>query len=193
MPTFNRNPLARDCTPSPSPLSEIRPVSRSPQRPARTYSKSRSFLIEIPRDPGSMDVDNEATRTSPSKKQATPEDSEIQDIHRESYSELRSRWGIDHSDHDPTLNTPINDLNSIGEMRSRGETRRFLDEVGYLFDGLDPSSGRGNTGAKRASAIAIVSKMGDPEFLRRAVAANFVGKAWSMLRGAGAGTGEDRV
>jgi hypothetical protein len=140
-----------------------------------------------------MGVDNEAPKSSPRGKPSVPEDPELKDIHRESYSELRSRWGIDGSDHDPTLNTPINDLNSIGEMRSRGETRRFLDEVGYLFDGLDPSSGRGNTGAKRASAIEIVSKMGDPEFSRRAVAANFVGKAWSMLRGAGAGTGDDKV
>lgn len=146
--------------------------------------------MEIPRDANAMDVDSETPDASSSK---VLEDPDLKDMHRESYSELRSRWGIDTSDQDPTLNTPTNDLNSIGEMRSRGETRRFLDEVGYLFDGLDPSTGRGNTGAKRASAIEIVSKMGNPEFSRRAVAANFVSKAWLMLRGAGAGTGEDKV
>ncbi|KIM29085.1 hypothetical protein M408DRAFT_127931 [Serendipita vermifera MAFF 305830] len=188
IPSFNRHPLASNRTPSPTPIQGTRPISRSPQKVGRTYSKSRSFLVEIPRDADPMDVDSELPKPS-----TLPEDPDLKDMHRESYSELRSRWGIDTSDQDPTLNTPTNDLNSIGEMRSRGETRRFLDEVGYLFDGLDPSTGRSNTGAKRASAIEIVSKMGNPEFARRAAAANFVTKAWSMLRGAGAGTGDDKI
>lgn len=84
---------------------------------------------------------------------------------RESYSELRQRWGIDASEDDPRPPSPqhspsprrkgkgkglskpvepvrlfngmINDLKSITELRSKGESRRFLDEVGYLFEGLD--------------------------------------------------------
>ena len=31
----------------------------------------------------------------------------------------------------------MNDLKSITELRSKGENRRFLDEVGYLFEGLE--------------------------------------------------------
>ena len=30
-----------------------------------------------------------------------------------------------------------NELMSITELRSKGESRRFLDEVGYLFEGLE--------------------------------------------------------
>lgn len=41
----------------------------------------------------------------------------------------------------------MNPLKSITELRSKGESRRFLDEVGYLFEGMDPSS---STGLKRS-------------------------------------------
>lgn len=80
----------------------------------------------------------------------------------ESYADLRTRWGIDISEDDPqpyqdeqtAASTPLrrnpsepslstgmmNDLKSITELRSKGENRRFLDEVGYLFEGLDGSS-----------------------------------------------------
>lgn len=120
-------------------------------------------------------------------------DPEEETGHRESYVELRSRWGLDNSEEDPTLNVPINEIKSAGEMRSRGETRRFLDEIGYLFDGLDSTGGGTNSSAKRASAIEIVSRMKDPEFCRRAAAANFVTTAWTALRHAGAGSGDDKV
>lgn len=86
---------------------------------------------------------------------------------RESYTELRERWGVDASEDDPRPLSPVqaspspkgkgkkrkglreepparllpngmmNDLKSITELRSKGESRRFLDEVGYLFEGLD--------------------------------------------------------
>lgn len=31
------------------------------------------------------------------------------------------------------------DLRTMTELRNKGETRKFLDELGYLFEGLDPS------------------------------------------------------
>lgn len=46
----------------------------------------------------------------------------------------------------PTEKLPegmMNDLRSISELRSKGEARRFLDEVGYLFEGLDPTGALG--------------------------------------------------
>ncbi len=30
------------------------------------------------------------------------------------------------------------DLKSISELRDKGENRRFLDEIGYLLEGLNP-------------------------------------------------------
>ncbi|CAG8767808.1 3178_t:CDS:1, partial [Acaulospora colombiana] len=140
----------KDRTPSPPPNQ-----SRSPQRPGKTYSKSRSFLIEIPRDKNEMDLDKHKAEINGEE---SPDLDDL-DVHRESYSELRSRWGVDDSENDPLLNVPINELNSIGEMRSKGETRRFLDEVSYLLDGLKPNAPNGSKGARRASAMEIISKM----------------------------------
>lgn len=78
----------------------------------------------------------------------------------------------------------MNDLKSISELRSKGEARRFLDEVGYLFEGLDPE---GAIGVRRGSAMEIVQKLCEGEFAKRAQAADFLGRAWEMLCAAGAG------
>ena len=105
-----------------------------PTKHARTYAgASRSYLMALP-----------------------AVDSVESDDTRESYSDLRSRWGIDNSEDYPrsfdddrqlkrTHNTGSlalpngmpNDVKSITELRSKGESRRFLDEVGYLFEGIE--------------------------------------------------------
>lgn len=98
---------------------------------------------------------------------------------RESYSSLRTRWGVDNSEDDPfpnaspasasnsaspnvspskgrlktSVEAPIgtmNPLKSISELRNKGETRRFLDEIGYLFEGMDKSGGIGLRRARYA-------------------------------------------
>ena len=122
----------------------------------RTYAgRSRSFLVELPTEsnPDSgVDADDLAFDT------------------RESYKDLRLRWGVDNSEDDPRLAVSsypspepeggrkgkgkakdrpkaiippnmMNDLKSITELRSRGESRRFMDEVGYLFEGMDQTVG----------------------------------------------------
>lgn len=80
-----------------------------------------------------------------------------------------------------------NSLSSITELRSKGESRRFLDEVGYLFEGLTPES---SLGVRRSSALEVVTKLCDADFLRRAKAADFLSRAWELLRSAGAGDGD---
>ena len=129
------------------------------QQPSlRTYAgRSRSFLVELPTDsnPDSgVDADDLAFDT------------------RESYKDLRLRWGVDNSEDDPryavsSYSSPdfengrkgkgkakdrpkvvlppnmMNDLKSITELRSKGEIRRFMDEVGYLFEGMDQTVGVG--------------------------------------------------
>jgi hypothetical protein len=100
---------------------------------------------------------------------------------RESYTDLRTRWGVDNSEDDPRMPSPtisspgkrkapkaalptapdgmMNDLKSITELRSKGETRRFLDEVDYLFEGLDP---KGGIGLRRARFGEFSSNLIDP-------------------------------
>ena len=164
--------------PGPTPHSPPRQGSPSPQShsPVRTYSRTRSFLVPI-------------GKVSDSNAEASPEDEEMHDVHQESYTDLRTRWGVDNSE-DPTLNVPINDLNSLSEMRSRGEARRFLDEVGYLVEGLEPAAGKA---VHRSTAIEIVTKMCDESFVRKSADADFSSRAWTALTACGAGTGEDKV
>ena len=122
----------------------------------RTYAgRSRSFLVELP------------TESNPDS--GVDADDLTFDI-RESYKDLRLRWGVDNSEDDPRLAVSsypspepeggrkgkgkakdrpkavlppnmMNDLKSVTELRSRGESRRFMDEVGYLFEGMDQTVG----------------------------------------------------
>ena len=137
------------------------PSTASIQRPSlRTYAgRSRSFLVELPTDsnPDSgVDADDLGFEV------------------RESYQDLRLRWGVDKSEDDPHFvaslrSSPepgpesgrkgkakakdrpkvvlppnmMNDLKSITELRSKGESRRFMDEVGYLFEGMGRDVGVG--------------------------------------------------
>jgi hypothetical protein len=137
--------------------STLGPANAPLQRSnVRTYAgRSRSFLVELPTEgapDGTIDGDDLGLEV------------------RESYKDLRVRWGVDDSEDDPRLavsarSSPepehgrkgkgrakdrpkvllppnmMNDLKSITELRSKGESRRFMDEVGYLFEGMDSSAG----------------------------------------------------
>ncbi|KAH9174680.1 hypothetical protein EDB89DRAFT_2113475 [Lactarius sanguifluus] len=156
----------------------------------RTYAgRSRSFLVELPTEGnphGAIDGDDLGLET------------------RESYKDLRMRWGVDDSEDDPRLagkgrakDRPkpkvllppnmMNDLKSITELRSKGETRRFMDEVGYLFEGMDRNVG---VRVRRGSALELVTKLCDPDFARRARVTDFRSRAWDALRASGAGSGD---
>ncbi|KAH7921560.1 hypothetical protein BV22DRAFT_1198121 [Leucogyrophana mollusca] len=172
--------------------------SKAPQiRHARTYAgTSRSFLIALPAPPALPSASKDIFATNQDQSQ---EDMEM----RESYTDLRTRWGVDNSEDDPRpyeepsgsramqpvvlANGMMNDLKSITELRSKGESRRFLDEVGYLFEGLESS---GAIGLRRASALEVVTKLCDPDFSRRAKAADFYGRTWDVLYEARAGGGD---
>ena len=129
--------------------------------------KSRSFLVALPaaqlgvggRSPSASNgtgLDESGAYIG-----SQEDDFEIE----ESYTDRRIRLGIDNSEDDPRPWSPppestspskrkgkgkqaeppllplpngmMNDLKSITELRSKGENRRFLDEVGYLFEGLE--------------------------------------------------------
>ncbi|KAJ7623628.1 hypothetical protein FB45DRAFT_926274 [Roridomyces roridus] len=90
----------------------------------------------------------------------------------------------------PLANGMMNPLKSITELRNQGESRRFLDEVGYLWEGLDKSCA---VGLRRASALEITTKLCESEFARKAKAADFIGPTWELLLSAGAGQDEDKL
>lgn len=130
----------------------------------RTYGgASRSFLIAISVNQATSLNDSQLTEDSAASLLQSQEDEF--DTH-ESYTSLRSRWNVDNSEDDPyqphaegpttwvrkkkgKLGRPplvplpgpsASELRSITELRNTGESRRFNDEVGYLFEGLTAES-----------------------------------------------------
>ncbi|KIY44953.1 hypothetical protein FISHEDRAFT_76984 [Fistulina hepatica ATCC 64428] len=91
---------------------------------------------------------------------------------------------------EPLPSGMMNPLKSITELRSKGENRRFLDDMGYLFEGLDPS---GPIGLRRATALEITTKLCDPVFAKKANAADFYARTWQAMSRSGAGRGEDKA
>ncbi|KAG6901528.1 hypothetical protein C0995_010827 [Termitomyces sp. Mi166 len=182
----------------------------------RTYAgKSRSFLVAIPAsslDPLAADQDDDefSTRESyASLRSRWGVDNSEDDPYPANISPVRSdaastpggtptkAKGKAKAQQEALLraklslpNGMMNPLKSITELRSKGESRRFLDEVGYLFEGMDSSVG---VGLRRASALEIVTKLCDLEFARKAKAADFLGRAWDVFEDAGAGKGEDKI
>ncbi|KAI5119384.1 hypothetical protein M0805_001058 [Coniferiporia weirii] len=159
----------------------------------RTYAgRSRSFLVALPA------TALVAHLGEPVANQNMADEADEQ-LTRDSYTELRKRWGVDNSEndthHDADDNAlPVgeglalyNPLSSITDLRSKGETRRFLDEVGYLFEGLEPT---GALSVRRSSAFDIVSKLCNQDFWRKTKAAGLLVEIWDQLRGAGAGNGD---
>ena len=181
--TSRTEPVIGSGTPSPRTpgrLKSFEDISSPPVRPTitassgiRTYGgKSRSFLVELPRSASGSALLGTQSQEADLLQPTQEDEFEI----RESYAELRARWGVDDSEGDPwppptnttaedtdaspnskrkgkgkqTLPPPpqlppgmMNDLKSITELRTKGETRRFFDDMGYLFEGLDPTGGLG--------------------------------------------------
>lgn len=80
-----------------------------------------------------------------------------------------------------------NPLSSITDLRSKGESRRFTDEVGYLLEGLDSDA---ELSVRRSSALDILTKLCDQAFWRKSRAAGLLSRIWELMRGAGAGDGD---
>ena len=228
--SLERNPSLPNLPSSPSSRSDTHTAIIPPLVPnfkpntTKTYAGSfRSFLVPLP-------VANTSNLVS---QEIGGRDDEFDS--RESYSSLRSRWGVDNSEDDPypdvslastsnsaspnvspskghpkasveaTIGT-MNPLKSISELRNKGETRRFLDEIGYLFEGMDKSGGIGLRRARYAfflqaipqtksifSALQITTKLCEAEFVRKAKAVDFFSRTWDAFLDAGAGKGEDVV
>ncbi|KZO98519.1 hypothetical protein CALVIDRAFT_561976 [Calocera viscosa TUFC12733] len=104
----------------------------------------------------------------------------------ESYAEKAARWGIEDDRADAGLQDPA-DLRSISFQRSKGENRRFADEVGFLLEGLKAGQA---LAIRRSSALQFVEKMLDNDFIRKLRAVDGIGRSWDALRQAGAGDGD---
>jgi len=160
---------------SPKPVAPLLPLLAPGVKSTRTYATKFRRILEVPLSAAGDPL----THT-------VAEDAGFEFDAPESYTSLRTRWGVDNSEDDPyphlspsptksssatpdvspsragkgksrsnipTVRPPpipagmMNPLKSISELRNKGESRRFLDEVGYLFEGMDK---RGGIGLRRA-------------------------------------------
>ncbi|ESK84811.1 hypothetical protein Moror_520 [Moniliophthora roreri MCA 2997] len=203
------------------PASPAKPPPEIPASPKRAVShkrtyagKSRTFLVALPVDPSLTSLE-----------QSVPTEDEY--LNHESYTSLRTRWGIDNSEDDPypidaqddqpnsAAGSPskgkgkgrttkgklqekpavlppdiVKPLKSITEIRNKGESRRFLDEVGYLLEGMEKDE---TSALRRTSALEIANRLCEADFARKAKAADFLMRTWEAFIEAGAGNGEDKI
>ena len=162
---------------SPKPVGPLLPLLAPGAKSTRTYATKFRRILEVPAataagDPLAQTINEDVSFDAP-----------------ESYTSLRTRWGVDNSEDDPyphlspspaksssatpdvspsragkgksRSNAPavrpppipagmMNPLKSISELRNKGESRIFLDEVGYLFEGMDQKGGIGLRRARYA-------------------------------------------
>jgi hypothetical protein len=94
---------------------------------------------------------------------------------RETYASLRLLWGIDaeenlDADEDQDSQDRGAKVVGSGTLRRQGEGKRWMDELGWMCDGLRAGGGGeggGDRGAARASAIELVGKALEKDWIRR--------------------------
>lgn len=95
---------------------------------------------------------------------------------RETYASLRLLWGIDaeenlDADEDQDSQDRGAKVVGSGTLRKQGEGKRWMDELGWMCDGLRAGGGGGegggDRGAARASAIELVGKALEKDWVRR--------------------------
>ncbi|PWN50614.1 hypothetical protein IE53DRAFT_379611 [Violaceomyces palustris] len=208
----------------------------------RTYGSQRSFLAEMseaemmkPSAGSDGDQSSNAAATGVSGRLLSPSDADlglsesIDSISsarqtqlpkfprppqvRESYADLRKKWGDQDTDDDEEENSQDAHaaLKSITSLRSVGELRRFKDDLEYLFSGLgldNPLSVRQSSAADFVLRMCGKDTSDDSsalpeddeyssslstEFLQKLKATDGIVRSWTLLRNARAGEGEDEV
>ncbi|CAE6415573.1 unnamed protein product [Rhizoctonia solani] len=135
--------------------------------PRRTYSQVRSFLAPIE----DLDPDLNSSALSIPRLSSTQSYNDL--LQSESQEELQQ----DTSTKNITFNGET-DLRSITEMRVKGESRRFGDDIEYVLEGLEDESG---VKVRRASAVEFVTRMHEKGFVLRARASDVLGRAWRAI------------
>ncbi|GAA5894010.1 uncharacterized protein JCM6883_003694 [Sporobolomyces salmoneus] len=113
---------------------------------------------------------------------------------RETYAQLRQKWGVaaeEELDEDEELESQERGARVIGTgiLRAQGEGKKWNDEMGWTLDGL--REGKGGSGA-RSSALELLGKTLDKEWMRRLKSSGMVEQVYLAFRRGGAGNG-DRI
>lgn len=106
---------------------------------------------------------------------------------RETYSELRKKWGVDEDDEPPEAQA---DLQTIIHQRASGSSKRFADELSYLIEGLMSGPDQPDLSIQRSSAIVLIKKLKEQLFLDELRSNGLIEHFYNSLRAAGAGDGD---
>ncbi|KAG8731210.1 hypothetical protein FRC11_004734, partial [Ceratobasidium sp. 423] len=155
----NKKPAENSMSPAPATLGM--------PAPRRTYSQVRSFLAPI------EDLDPDLHSPALHIPRLASAQSYNDLLQSESQEELQQ----DTSTKNITFNGET-DLRSITEMRVKGESRRFGDDIEYVLEGLEDESG---VKVRRASAVEFVTRMHEKGFVLRARASDVLGRAWRAI------------
>ncbi|KAJ1307843.1 hypothetical protein OPQ81_001925 [Rhizoctonia solani] len=165
-PEVNKHETPQGKKSSESSMSAA-PATLGIPAPRRTYSQVRSFLAPI------EDLDPDLNTSTLSIPRLTTTQSYHDLLQSESQEELQQ----DTSTKNITFNGET-DLRSITEMRVKGESRRFGDDIEYVLEGLEDESG---VKVRRASAVEFVTRMYEKGFVLRARASDVLGRAWRAI------------
>ncbi|GAA5880310.1 hypothetical protein JCM16303_003891 [Sporobolomyces ruberrimus] len=172
----------------------------------RTYGGARSFRPDLddpfappaPVRAPTPSTQRESTSSSlglpslpPSISQRLPKSTSAS---KESYAQLREKWGVaaeEELDEDEELESQERGARVVGTgiLRAQGEGKRWSDEIGWTLDGL--RDGKGGSGA-RSSALELLQKTLDREWMRRLKSSGMAEQVYLAFRRGGAGNG-DRV
>lgn len=150
LPSFV-SPTKTSSAPLSSPSASLAEQQSSPQRPTltnkRTYAgKSRSFLMAMPADNSLPEDDFNSRESYAALRSRWGVDNSEDDPYPQILSPTKSsattpngspRKGKGRLKQETFAPADIiQPLKSITEIRNKGENRRFLDEVGYLLEGM---------------------------------------------------------
>ncbi|WVQ67536.1 uncharacterized protein L199_005736 [Kwoniella botswanensis] len=142
-------------------------------RAKRTYGGKRSMLAEVSQV--NLDIAN-VSREELGVEETAPE---------ASYAELRKKYETDNNETQNGSGNLMAELllarapQAVSDMRSKGENRRFMDELSCLIEGItDPSMGMS---FKRTSAIDILDNMQDESWLAKMNICGQVEKVWESF------------
>ncbi|WVO16104.1 hypothetical protein L204_103770 [Cryptococcus depauperatus] len=164
-------------TDSDQTVQTVRPPGSS-GKAKRTYGKVRTMLVELPgrisQKSTTLIGENENEKSQP----------------QASYAELRQKYEIDNTVNLVKSNSAslMTDLlqakapETVSDMRSRGENRRFVDELSYLLEGIADLNS--SASFRRSSAIDMLQNMLDETWINKMKGCGQVGRTWECLIGA---------
>ncbi|WWC70115.1 uncharacterized protein I206_104062 [Kwoniella pini CBS 10737] len=146
-------------------------------RAKRTYGGKRSMLAEVSK------VNLELSNVSEDDVGISENAPEV------SYAELRKKFETDNEETDNGSGNLMAELlvarapQAVSDMRSKGENRRFMDELNCLIEGIgDPTMG---ISFKRTSALDIIRNMQDESWLAKMEICGQIEIVWGSLMQAG--------